>query len=496
MKYSRHLLIGLLALFLGGCGTTVQESLKVQPMGKTPIGMDKTVVILPFADYSNADNLETAFRRNLFVSENITDQFGKYGFHLPVQEDVFFYLADQKIINVVSYDRSKTSSLEYEMKDEWSAGMKEELQRYIELAKKTDVHGDGSDSLGTHGLTQQEVVKIGRHFSADYIVRGRIIQYKDRQDPSWNPVKKGLITFVTGVTNRIAFGQAESEKYDELNNTLAGAADAAFISGVTDGNVNHAIAWGAAGAVLGNLAHHSGRIPQAVVQLRVWVQDAYTGNVVWTNRVDVKVSPESVLADYQYDALFEKATEKAISTLVDDFAQVVYNVPPPTPRTEQQPSLAAPTANPIKDVAPDADKDGVADVADHCSNTPAGVLVNAFGCPSKEILILEGVHFRSGSAALTPNSLAKLDKAASALVRAPHVKVEVAGYTDSVGDSQRNLDLSTERSLAVVQYLTSKGVAATQLTARGYGEENPIASNATAAGRQKNRRIELIPMTQ
>lgn len=497
MKYSRHLLIGLLALFLGGCGTTVQESLKVQPMGKTPIGMDKTVVILPFADYSNADNLETAFRRNLFVSENITDQFGKYGFHLPVQEDVFFYLADQKIINVMSYNRSKTASLENEMKDEWSAGMKEELQRYIDLAQKTNGQGEGSESVRTHGLTQQEVVKIGRHFSADYIVRGRIIQYKDRQDPSWNPVKKGLITFVTGVTNKIAFGQAESEKYDEWNNTLAGAADAAFISGVTDGNVNHAIAWGAAGAVLGNLAHHSGKIPQAVVQLRIWVQDAYTGNVVWTNRIDVKVSPESVLADYQYDALFEKATEKAISTLIDDFAQVVYNVPPPTPpRPEGQSSLAAPAATSTTNVAPDADKDGVADVADHCANTPAGVLVNAFGCPSREVLVLEGVHFKSGSATLTPSSLAKLDKAASALIRSPHVKVEVAGFTDNVGDSKRNLDLSTERSLAVVQYLTSKGVAATQLTARGYGEENPIASNATAAGRQKNRRIELLPMTQ
>jgi len=334
MKYSRHLLIGLLTLFLGGCGTTVHESLKIQAANKNPVGSDKTVVILPFADYSHADNLETAYRRNLFVSENVTDQFVKYGFQLPVQEDVFLYLADQNIINVVTYDRKKTDSLEHEMNKEWSSAMKETLQRYINLAQTSGSRSNESDSPGTHGLTQQEIVKIGRHFSADYIVRGRIIQYKDRQDPSWNPAKKGLITFVTGVTNKIAFGQAESEKYDEWNNTVAGAADAAFISGVTDGDLSHAIAWGGAGAVLGNLAHHSGKIPQAVVQLRVWVQDAYTGNVVWTNRVDVKVSPESVLADYQYDALFEKATEKAISTLVDNFAQVVYHVPPPAPVTK------------------------------------------------------------------------------------------------------------------------------------------------------------------
>ena len=241
------------------------------------------------------------------------------------------FRSDQNIINVVPYERKKTESLEYEMEKEWSGAMKETLQRYIDLAQRSGSRSGESDSPGTHGLTQQEVVKIGRHFSADYIVRGRIIQYKDRQDPSWNPAKKGVITFVAGVTNKIAFGQAESDKYDEWNNTVAGGMAGAAISGVTDGDLTHAIAWGATGAVLGNLASHAGKIPQAVVQLRIWVQDAYTGNVVWTNRVDVKVSPESVLADYQYDGLFEKATEKAISTLVDDFAQVVYNVPPPVP---------------------------------------------------------------------------------------------------------------------------------------------------------------------
>ena len=70
MKFSRHLLIGVLALVLGGCGTTVQESLKVAPTVKSTVGADRTVVILPFADYSYADNLESAYRRNLFINEN------------------------------------------------------------------------------------------------------------------------------------------------------------------------------------------------------------------------------------------------------------------------------------------------------------------------------------------------------------------------------------------------------------------------------------------
>ncbi|WP_035247532.1 hypothetical protein [Desulfogranum mediterraneum] len=336
MKYSRYLLIGLLALLLGGCGTTVKESLKVQPALKSPVGADKTVVILPFADYSYADNLDSAYRRSLYVTENLTDQLVQNSFHLPVQEDVFLYLVNQNIIDVVAYEKKKTSMLEDELQDEWSAEMKQHLQHYIDLTKRRSNNAPVLESPGTHGLSQQEVVKIGRHFSADYILRGRIIQFKERQDPSWAPWKKGVIGFVTGVTNQIAFGQADADKYDNWGNMIAGGTYGALfgdrsanwpytgdadqsIFGVSGGQMGNTIVWGAIGAGLGHMAHKTGKIPQAVVQLRVWVQDAYNGDVVWTNRIDVKVSPETVLADYQYDALFEEATEKAVSTLIGDF---------------------------------------------------------------------------------------------------------------------------------------------------------------------------------
>ncbi|MBV5327650.1 MAG: hypothetical protein JZU65_08425 [Chlorobium sp.] len=323
MKYSCHLLIGLLALLLCGCGTTVKESLKVQTATKRPIGADKTVVILPFADYSNADNLETAYRRNLMVSENLIDQFVSNSFHTPNNDDVFLFLVDQNIINVVAYENKMGKSIEAELQNDWSDRMKGILQHYIDQSQTNGKDSHLSNGPGTHGLTPQEIVKIGRHFSADYIVRGSIIQYKDRQDPNWSPTKRGLIPFVTGVTNKVAFGQAESEQYDTLGNMMAGGMYGATISAVSNGTSTENLVWGTTGAVLGLIAEHTGKIPQAVVQLRIWVQDAYTGNVVWTNRVDVKVSPESVLADYQYDTLFEKATEKAIATLVNDFTKTL-----------------------------------------------------------------------------------------------------------------------------------------------------------------------------
>lgn len=335
-KHNCCILAGLLIFLLSSCGTTVEESLKVEPYAKTNIGQERNIVILPLADYSYAENLETAYRRNLFITENLTDNLVRHGFHLPVQEDVFMYLVNQNIINVAGYDQNSTRTLDYELQSgEWSGVMRARLQQYTKAAKASA--GTVSESPGTHGLTQQEIVKIGRHFSADYILRGRIIQYKDRLDPSWAPWKRGVIGFVSGVSNRVLFGQADSEKYDNWGNMVAGAAYGAWLGGnvnwpldddhtifgISSASSGNEIIWGILGAGAGHMAHKTGKIPQAVVQVRIWVQDAYTGHVVWTNRVDVKVSPESVLADYQYDALFEGATEKAVNTLIEDFVSTL-----------------------------------------------------------------------------------------------------------------------------------------------------------------------------
>jgi OOP family OmpA-OmpF porin len=72
------------------------------------------------------------------------------------------------------------------------------------------------------------------------------------------------------------------------------------------------------------------------------------------------------------------------------------------------------------------------------------------------------------------------------------VVVEVAGHTDSVGSEEYNQGLSERRANTVRDYLASKGINASRLTARGYGEGRPVASNDTSEGRQENRRVELV----
>ena len=101
------------------------------------------------------------------------------------------------------------------------------------------------------------------------------------------------------------------------------------------------------------------------------------------------------------------------------------------------------------------------------------------------------MNFESGSAALTPDSYRVLDEVIRSLMAYPEVRVEIQGYTDSVGKAGYNLELSQRRADAVKQYLVNAGIDPSRLVARGWGEENAIATNATPGGRAENRRIEF-----
>ena len=139
----------------------------------------------------------------------------------------------------------------------------------------------------------------------------------------------------------------------------------------------------------------------------------------------------------------------------------------------------------------DSDGDGVVDRLDKCPGSRPGARVDANGCEIQEVTVLKGVIFATNSATLTPQSMAILDETAATLARNPDVRAEVAGHTDSTGSAARNRALSQQRAESVVRYLVSKGANAANLTARGYGPDQPLADNRTAQGRSQNRRVEL-----
>lgn len=139
----------------------------------------------------------------------------------------------------------------------------------------------------------------------------------------------------------------------------------------------------------------------------------------------------------------------------------------------------------------DSDGDGVVNRLDQCPDTRAGAVVDVNGCEIRDEISLPGVNFETNSDVLVSDAVSVLNEATETLLRNPQLVVEVAGHTDSDGAAEYNLDLSNRRAAAVRQFFIDRGVAADSLTARGYGESQPIADNTTAAGKAMNRRVVL-----
>ena len=139
----------------------------------------------------------------------------------------------------------------------------------------------------------------------------------------------------------------------------------------------------------------------------------------------------------------------------------------------------------------DTDGDGVTDTFDRCPDSAPGAKVDDQGCEEQEVVVLRGVTFETDSAVLTANAKIVLKRQAEKLKTQRAALVEVAGHTDSRGAAEYNTELSQARAQSVVDFLVAEGVQASRLTARGYGEFEPVASNETEEGRELNRRVEL-----
>jgi len=164
-----------------------------------------------------------------------------------------------------------------------------------------------------------------------------------------------------------------------------------------------------------------------------------------------------------------------------------------------------------KDGCPlDSDRDGVYDYLDKCPDTPIGVNVDKDGCPppaapaqvikreaAAETVVAEkkritlNVEFDTNKSTIRKKSFKEIDDLGGVLKNQPKLIVLIEGHTDNVGKAAYNKKLSQNRADAVKKYLVDKcGIAASRITTKGFGPDNPIADNKTKEGRQKNRRVE------
>ena len=175
--------------------------------------------------------------------------------------------------------------------------------------------------------------------------------------------------------------------------------------------------------------------------------------------------------------------DTAVTTLPDSDGDGVYDYLDQCPNTPKGVKVDE------KGCPRDSDGDGVYDDQDQCPGTPKGAKVNDKGC-----WVLEGIQFDTGKWDIKPKSYPVLDAVVTVLGDNPTLKLEVQGHTDNVGSQASNQKLSENRAASVMEYLVAKGIQRERLSSAGYGFSKPMASNDTAQGRAKNRRVQLKPI--
>jgi len=108
------------------------------------------------------------------------------------------------------------------------------------------------------------------------------------------------------------------------------------------------------------------------------------------------------------------------------------------------------------------------------------------------IVNMSDVLFDTGSYTLKPGAREKLAKISGIVLAHPGLSLQIEGHTDSVGGDEFNQQLSERRADSVRDFLAEQGVAPSTITAHGFGKTQPVATNETAEGRQRNRRVELV----
>tara|TARA_R110001592_G_scaffold191441_1_gene437674 strand:+ start:7466 stop:8581 length:1116 start_codon:yes stop_codon:yes gene_type:complete len=233
---------------------------------------------------------------------------------------------------------------------------------------------------------------------------------------------------------------------------------------------------------------------ESLVNLGLGVKKYFDNNIILRGEILAMNSIDNEVTEFGARLAVGYAFGRSVA------APVVEQKPAPAPvakkvvekKVEVKP---APVAAPVKPApAPvDTDKDGVVDANDKCPNTNAAFKVDASGCPvmlTETVEIAMNVKFANNSSIVTAANFSEIQKVADFMKQFDKIDVTVEGYSDDRGRAAYNKTLSQQRADAVRTTLINEfKIPAGRIAAIGYGEENPIASNATAEGRAKNRRV-------
>lgn len=370
-------------LLIIGCGGSIKQTIPpaktpnvkyIPAKNQVRIEGVKRACIFPFADYSHQQSFlePQEWGGNIKIMEEITDQLISRGLSVVVQEDVNTLLADYEVIKPIkkryllygtsgeeANDSEEPGTPEYEMKKyQHGSEIKEELMKFIKRNKEKEGKVTDDKSLpaspvnqgATIGLSKEMITEIGKQLGVDLIIRGRIIEFGYKDTSTFNPLYRGMIPVLLDTVKNVVFGA----DYYGYENDLEGLEYMMIGSGIgyaighqiikrevesdtkltgrlitrrekvedVDHNPQGGIGAGL-GAASGFMAsqHPKEAKRTSIVQIRIYAQDARTGEVLWSNRTEVEYTPVS---NFSYECIhpkcmFDEAVKEGVKSLMDNF---------------------------------------------------------------------------------------------------------------------------------------------------------------------------------
>jgi len=544
----------LVVIFMVGCGGIKEniapsETPNVQNVAaenQVEIKGVRKVAIFPFADYSHQQDFikEDIWGGNIRILEEVTDHFVAHGISVIVQEDVNTLLVNNDIIHPIANQyliygsegddkaelRTKVlGTPEYDLVNvQHSEDMKDEIRRIItsemalEEAERPPIQTPILQGA-TVGLSRGKIMELGELLGVDLIIRGRIIEYGFKRVNTYNPLKRGFLPVLIEPMRDMLVGAADQKTYEsglgsvdykewesrndfildrkreeedvsrigEVFGFFFGQKTQDDVEGTWDATMEYSI------GTLGELYPRK-KSMSSIVQIRMFAQDARTGDILWSNRAETEyVPPTGVSFNSKHPkTMFDVNIKRCVKLLMDDLFACV--------------SLAA-----QKNIALQESSIALNDLEERLSENKVLVeeLQGKIGNleNSKKILLQQtkgktfitlpdAVLFPSGYSTITPQGIKTLKTISGVLERYPNHDICIEGHTDTVPIGSKikdkyatNWELSTARAIQVKNYMVKNSkIDQRQVAVKGYGPYKPVASNATSEGKSENRRVVIV----
>lgn len=545
---SKNLLtILVLVVFIVGCGGVKETIVPTEAPNVKYIAAEnpveirdvQKVALFPFADYSHQQDFLQAeiWGGNIKILEEITDHFVAHGIAVTVQEDVNTLLVDRDIIKPVasqyllygkaSNDKTKfrtkvMGTPEYDLVNvEHSEDMKSEIINVIrseialEKAEKPPIQTSVLQGA-TVGLSREMIKQLGEELGVDLIIRGRIIEYGFKGIDTYNPLKRGFLPVLIEPMKDFLFGAAGAKRYEsDLEDVdfsrlgeglgfLVGQKTEDDVEGTWDLAMEHSF------GALSNL-HPRKKSVSTIVQVRMYAQDAKTGDVLWSNRVETEYIPPTNISfnEKHPKTMFDMSIKRCVKLLMDDLFGAV------SPTTKKKSGLRESLISEAQAPILDLEKGKIEELEERLSENKIlmkelqakiGTLENG-----KRILLQQiedktfitlpnAVLFLSGYATLNKQGVKTLKTISEVLERYPNRAICIEGHTDNVPIGPKikekyasNWELSTARAITAMNYMVKHfRLDQSYITVKGYGPFRPVASNNTPEGKAKNRRVVIV----